>query len=90
MEHVVWVFCGDKGRFPSGVFVTREQAEQWIGAHGLSGALTAYPLGEGVYDWAIANGCFNAKREDQRRPEFIQNFSSGSLEHYHYENGRTE
>lgn len=90
MEELVWVFCGDKGRFPSGVFATRDDAEKWIDRHAISGTLTAYPLGEGVYDWSLAKGFFTPKREDQRSASFIQNFSSASLEHYHYENGKSD
>jgi hypothetical protein len=48
-----WVFNGGGGRFPSGVFSTREKAEAWINQHGLSGVLTKYPLDEGAWDWAI-------------------------------------
>ena len=83
----VWIFTGPKAQFPSGVFGARETAERWIEQNHLSGTLTAYPLDTGVYDWAVANGHFAPKRDDQRSPEFIQRFSSATQEHYHYENG---
>lgn len=90
MESFAWVFCGDKGRFPSGVFGSRADAEGWIARGRLTGTLTAYPIGFGVYDWAISNGFFVARREDQKSPSFVQNFTCASLEHYHYEEGRQE
>jgi len=30
LQDGVWVFCGPKAAFPSGVFATRELAEAWI------------------------------------------------------------
>ena len=83
----VWIFTGPKAQFPSGVFSERQLAERWILEHRLTGTLTAYPVDVGTYDWAVAAGHFNPKREDQRSAEFIQRFSSASQEHYHYESG---
>ena len=54
----VWVFCGNKSTLPSGVFRDFASAESWIETHSLSGVLTEYPLGAGVYDWAIAESLF--------------------------------
>lgn len=85
--NIVWIFNGPNSSFPSGVFTQRETAERWIREHGLSGVLTAYPVDVGTYDWAVSEGYFKPKREDQRGAEFIQRFSSASQEHYHYENG---
>lgn len=81
----VWVFSGG-GQFPAGIFETREQAEEWIALHRLTGLLTLYPLGESSYDWAVRNGYFNPKRPEQTTPEYIARFTSGH-EHYHYEDG---
>jgi len=83
----VWVFNGDKGRFPSGVFSTRERGEGWIKANRLSGTLTEYPVDISAYDWALENGNFKPKRDDQRSAEFIQNFSDASQAHEHYIDG---
>ena len=83
----VWVFNGNNSNFPSGVFSSREKAEEFISTRKLSGVLTEYPMDVLVYDWAISNGHFKPKRDDQRTPEFIQRFSSASQEHFHYENG---
>jgi hypothetical protein len=81
----VWVFNGG-GDFPAAVFSTREGAEAWIAKHALSGVLTKYPVDEGMWDWAIREGHWRPKREDQKAPEFVQRFACGQ-EHYHYERG---
>jgi hypothetical protein len=75
----VWLFHGEGGKFASGVFSSRENAERWIQAHRLSGVLTRYPLDEGSYQWALANGTFTVKRAAQSSPEFIQRFAD---DHY--------
>lgn len=83
----VWVFSGNDADFPCGVFRTRQDAEAAITRNRLEGTLTKYPLDTLVYDWAIAQGLFKPKRESQRSAGFIQRFTSGSQEHYHYEQG---
>jgi hypothetical protein len=87
----VWVFTGSGGdsgtHFPGGVFTTQEKAEEWISAHHLTGVLTEYPLDVGVYDWAVQQGLFKPKGDDQRTPEFIGRFSSAGQQHHHYEGG---
>lgn len=84
----VWVFNGERSRLPGGVFGSRAEAEAWIERHGLTGLLTEYPVGVGVYEWAIASGRFTPKRPDQQTGEFIGRFTSASLAHVHYENGK--
>lgn len=90
MEHVdfVWVFNGAKASFPSGVFTDLDRAERWIEDHGLTGTLTAYPLDTGVYEWTIAEGFFRPRNPNEASPEFIGRFTSASMEHHHYEDGR--
>lgn len=83
----VWVFHGANGRFSSGVFTTRELAENWINQYSLTGVLTEYPLDISVYDWALRANFFTIKNEAQSQPEFIQKFTTAIQEHYHYENG---
>lgn len=83
----IWVFNGPGSGFPSGVFSRKSLAETWIKKHGLSGTLTGYPLDTGVYDWALLNGIFGPKNEEQKTSNFIQRFSSASQEHFHYEDG---
>jgi hypothetical protein len=82
----VWVFNGGGG-FPSGVFTSKERAEEWILRNRLNGILSQYPLDTGVYDWSVEKGYFRPKRDDQKTPRFIGRFSSAYMEHYHYEDG---
>jgi hypothetical protein len=83
----IWVFVGDTGQLPSGVFTALATAESAIKRYALSGLLTAYPLDLLVYEWAIENGFFRPKDDAHRLPIFIEGFTSPSLEHYHYLNG---
>lgn len=82
----VWIFHGTGGQLASGVFSTREAAEQWIAVRGLSGLLSRYPLDWGSYDWAVEQGHFKPRRDDQASANFVQRFSDGTV-HYHYEDG---
>jgi hypothetical protein len=84
----VWVFNGARSNFPSAIFSTREGADAWIKSLKLTGTLTRYPVDMSAYDWAIDHGLFSATKEEHRSPLFIGKFSSGSQEHYHYEDGR--
>jgi hypothetical protein len=81
---MVWVFNGPNSTFPSGVFSTKERAEDWIHRHRLEGTLTAYPLDISAYDWALKHNLFKPRRDDQKSPEFMQRFTTASQEHYHY------
>ncbi len=85
----IWVFHGERGRYTGGVFTCIENAEAWIGRHGLTGVLTAYPLDEGCFDWAVREGktgmkdeTFEKKKHD---PVFMGSFSSACQDHFHYE-----
>jgi len=86
----VWVFNGETGRFPGGVFSTRERAEAWILSRKLSGTLTAYPLDEGSFDWAQRVGAVTGRARDRGdEAKFVAPFSSAGQEHYHYIDGVT-
>ena len=86
-ERPVWVFNGRQG-FPSGVFTTRERAEVWITERRLSGVLTAYPIDEGTFDWALRVGAVTGRaRTRGSEPEFVASFSSAVQDHYHYVHG---
>lgn len=84
VEPCVWVFNGNKNHFPSGVFSSKERADEWISAHQLSGTLTRYPIDVSVYEWVQSHGYWHPKRQDQMTPQFIANFSSAYTDHYHY------
>lgn len=81
----VWVFCGPKSAFPSGVFHSQDEAEAWIAKHRLTGTLTEYPVGIGVYEWAIEGGHFTPRKPEHFAAKFIQGFSSASQTHHHYD-----
>ena len=85
----VWIFKGPKPipGFPSAVFSSFSLAEDWIKEKQATGTLTEYPLDRGVYDWAIENKYFEPKKDEHISSSFIENFSSASQRHYHYENG---
>ena len=85
----VWVFQAPSlHRFAGGVFSSRDEAEAWIERHSLSGTLTLYPVGEGVYDWAIEKGLFRVKKPHESEAHFIGGFTTASQPHHHYEDGR--
>lgn len=86
----VWIFNGAGGRFPSAVFESKMEAEDWIKNGKLSGILTKYPVGISVYQWAVDNENFKVKSGRDCSPEFIQKFSSSAQEHMHYENGSSD
>ena len=89
-KEYVWIFNGAGSRFPSGVFEKRERAEKWIKQNHLTGILTKYPIGVGVFDWAIENGFFKPEKESHNLPDFVGKFSSAAQEHYHFEAGNSE
>ena len=83
----VWLFHGTGGRFTSAVFSDREKAEEWVSEHSLSGMLTEYPTNISAYNWAVKKGYFKVRKEHQSSPKFIQNFTSATQAHFHYEDG---
>lgn len=85
-DNEVYVFTGEKSPFPSGIFTTLENAEEWIIKYSLSGMLNKYPLDMGLYDWAIKENFFTVNKEYQKEADFIERFTSASLEHFHFEN----
>ena len=89
-DAAIWIFMGNGAQQPSAVFSALESGEKWIRSKQLSGMLTKYPVNQPLYDYAIRNGWFNPKQEHQSLPQFIQRFTSASLEHYHYDSGNTE
>ncbi|HEV3192434.1 MAG TPA: hypothetical protein VGY54_18110 [Polyangiaceae bacterium] len=83
----VWIFLGERARFPSAVFRSLEKAEACIAENRFSGLLTWYPLDELSYDWATRTETFMPKKDHKKTREFRQEFVS-SIHHYHYEDGK--
>ena len=87
-EKHVWIFNGTGARFPAGAFTSRALAEEWIRARRLSGMLTAYPLDEGVFDWALRHDFVTGRARGRGDdPAFVGAISSATQEHYHSEDG---
>ncbi|MDR6561564.1 MULTISPECIES: hypothetical protein [unclassified Arcicella] len=78
---------GKQAMFPTGIFFSKEKAESLISKYSLTGVLSVYPIDIILYDWAIENNFFEAKKDYQKSPIFIEQFSCASIEHYHYEKG---
>lgn len=87
---MIWIFSGAGSRFPSGVFLDKCAAIKWVSKHKLTGVLTLYPVNQGVYDWAIEADLFKPCKEREKTAMFIQQFTSVSQEHYHFEDGLLE
>ena len=87
-DNRIWVFQGSGSRNVSACFSGKENAEHWIQQYALSGLLTAYPIDQPVYDWAVQSQIIRPTKDEQQTARFIQNFSSAHLEHYHYEAGK--
>ena len=84
----IWLFQGEGGRFASGAFTTREKAEAWIAERRLSGALTAYPVDEGCFEWARRVGAVTGRARDRGEdPALVGSFTSAVQDHFHYTNG---
>src|SRR5438552_3830220 len=87
----VWIFHASGARFAGGAFDDIASAEVWIRKHKLSGVLTAYPRGEGCFDWAMRSGLTGMKpeklKEKSADPAFVGGFTSASQDHIHFENG---
>ncbi len=89
-EGGVWVFNGAGATFPSGVFRQKALAEAWIRSHSLGEVLTWYPLDAGTLEWAVENGHFKAKREEQSTAAFKGAFTSIAQPHFHYQHGNEQ
>jgi hypothetical protein len=87
-ERHVWIFVGEDARFPAGAFDSVDKARAWIAANSLSGVLTAYPLDEGVYDWAMRLGLVTGRALERRGDaRFVGSFSTAVQDHFHFTNG---
>jgi hypothetical protein len=82
----VWVFHGEEARFASGVFENREAALQWVARHRLTGIVTEYPIGDGCYDVALAQGRFHPTKPHHGTPPHVAGFSPAGP-HVHVRDG---
>ena len=84
---LVWVFMGDKGHFPMGVWSSLALAHRYIHDEQLTGSLTCYEVNTPIYDWAIAMGHFKPSKDQHRSVKFRQTFSNQFQEHYRFTDG---
>lgn len=82
----VWIFHGDGAPFASAVFHNKTTALTWIAHHHVTGILSQYPLGDGCYDIAVAEGRFTPTKPHHGNPQHIARFSPGA-EHIHVRGG---
>lgn len=85
---MIYVFNGNENSYPSGIFLSKENALEFIKKYELSGVLTLYPIDISVYDWVLDKGYFKIKQDYQKKGSFISKFSSAYLKHWHIENGQ--
>jgi hypothetical protein len=87
VEHAsVWVFHGDRARLAAAVFPSRADGLAWVARHRLTGLLTEYPVGDGCYDIALAQGRFRPSKPHHGSSEHVAGFSA-SGEHIHVLDG---
>jgi hypothetical protein len=85
---MVWIFHGDGASFAAGVFTTKDEGLRWAAQHGVTGILTAYPVGDGCYDIAVRDGHFRPKKPHHGTPSHIAQFSPGWTPHVHIDRGQ--
>ena len=83
----VWVFTGEKGTNPMGIWSTLDAAHKYIHDEQLSGSLTAFEVDQPVYEWAIKTDRFKPKQDQHRSLKFRQTFSNQYQEHYTFKEG---
>jgi hypothetical protein len=88
-KNTVWVFHGERAQFTSAIFTSFNLANIWIKNNKVSGILTEYPVNISCFEWAIENKYYIAKENDKRSNK-IQKFTSHAQKHFHYYNGIIE
>ncbi|HYG76046.1 MAG TPA: hypothetical protein VEK08_13660 [Planctomycetota bacterium] len=84
---MVWVFMGQHGTVPMGVWSSLDAAHKYIHDQQLTGSLTRYEVDVPIYDWAKDNGLFKPKNDQQRSIKFKQTFHNHYQEHYTFKEG---
>jgi hypothetical protein len=82
----LYVFIGQGGNMPSGVFNDEAMATHWIKLNHLTGRLVLYPLNQGVYDWYVQQKKASQRGYFVANNEQIGRFCS-HLDHRHFEKG---
>ena len=82
-----WVFMGERGQYPMGVWSSLDAAHKYIHDEQLSGSLTAYEVDTPIYDWAKETGVFKPGKDQHRSIKFKQTFTNQYQEHYNFTDG---
>lgn len=83
IEGLVWVFQRSRGNFPSGVWSSKEKAENWIHQTQAEGTLSGYVLDESAYDSCVRLGHLNTDNPNRLTREFQRDFTT-AVDHAHY------
>jgi hypothetical protein len=86
----IWIFHGEGAPFASAVFQHTAEALSWANKHHLTGTLTEYPVGDGCYDIAVANGHFTPHKPHHGSPDHVARFSPSRTEHIHLRDGQPD
>ena len=86
----VWVFMGERGQYPMGVWSSLDAAHKYIHDQQLTGSLTAYEVDWPAYDLAIKTGRFKPGKDQHRSVKFRQTFSNQHQEHYNFRDGHCQ
>ncbi|WP_343300277.1 DUF7710 domain-containing protein [Cellulomonas sp. P4] len=87
---VVGVFHGEGAQVASAVFRTQAEGLVWAAKHSAPGILTEYPVGDGCYGIAVAQGSLTSTRPRHGSPEHVAGFSPGWTQHTHITAGTPE
>lgn len=83
----VWVFQADAVDRQVEVFSSEAGGRRFIAENGLTGVLTAYPLGRLPYEWALEAGVFEPPRRREIDASFIGGYVDGRQWHGHFVGG---
>lgn len=85
-EEFIWIL--QRGQFPYAVFDDFDRACKWIEESKASGLMTGYPINQTALSWALDKGFFKAKKEEHDTIAYEETFTSASMPHYHFEDGK--
>ena len=83
----VWVFMGERGTCPMGIWSSLDAAHKYLHDELLSGALIVYHLDEPIYEAAKNSGKFKPSKDQQRSLKFRQAFNWQFQESYTFRDG---
>lgn len=82
---MVWVFNAGGWFAPCGIFDSLEEMEEYVRGHKLSGVGSQYPVGIGLYEYAVETGRFRPTKPHHGSASQVGRFAPPK--HFHYEDG---